>query len=207
VTAEWRLPLPAAGFHAQGAAAGAGFLIVAALTAAVRAGRIPRAGLPAVLGLVAVAALVFGWRQVDTYRKRAYRYPEGGPVEAFQWGRRVSHTRIAIAGFYSQYPLYGVDLNNYVQFVGRPELRGALAPIATCVAWRRAIDAGHFQYVVTAPIGAQIGQDVLRRVAGTLHDPPEAVWTRSSPAATRIVRGLGRISVFRLSGPLDPRAC
>ena len=95
-----------------------------------------------------------------------------------------------------QYPLYGGDLSNHVQYVGERGSDDSFTPITSCDAWRRAINAGDYDYVVTA---SNIPSPDAKR-------PPEAAWTGDDPAAKQIVHD-GPISVFRLDGELDPADC
>ena len=99
----------------------------------------------AVVGLVVVAG--FGLQHV--YLRG--RYTRTGPPLA-PWARDVKDQRIAIVGPYAilQYPLYGKNLSNYVQYVGKKGPHGAFDPIRECAAWRRSLNAGRYSYVVTA---------------------------------------------------------
>ena len=153
----------------------------------------------AVVGIVVVAG--FGLQHV--YLRG--RYDASGPPLA-PWARHVKDQRIAIAGPYAvlQYPLYGNDLSNYVQYVGKKGPNGAFDPIRESAAWRRSLNGGRYSYVVTA--------------RETEDKSVEAIWTSSDPAAvlvenngwnrpTPTERQYPELSLFRITGHLDPAGC
>ena len=69
--------------------------------------------------------------------------------------------------------------------------------IATCPAWRRAVDAGGYRYVVTT-FDPYLPYD--------LKSSPEGRWTGTDPAA-EVVVSEPPVRVYRLTGPLDPAGC
>jgi hypothetical protein len=115
------------------------------------------------------------------------------------WGRKTEDSRIAVVGrasAFGQYFFYGNDLSNHVQYVGGRLRRGTFRPIKKCANWRRAINAGDYDYVVTTP---QIGKSETKA-------PLENRWTGADQNATVIVRS-GPAAVYRIDGALDPDAC
>ena len=182
-----------------GLALGAAVLAAAAawrLRARVRVGR-----LAGVAGAAAVV-LAAGWGVSREYLDNRYR--DTPPLRAvYAWAGGVQDSRIAIAGFFLQYPLYGEDLSNRVQFVGTRGPNGAFAPIADCRAWRRALNAGRYRYVITAPPGfpANRGADT----------GPEAAWTRGADGARELLRdgpaGAAAAVLFEIERPLSPAGC
>jgi hypothetical protein len=181
-------------------------LIVGALVALMLAGaalsrrRAPAgviAGL-AVVGLVGVGAAYFVQRHYleHRYEDPAAVIPNPGLDSVFLWARGLSDARIATTTT-RQYPLYGTELSNHVQFAGIERPEGGFVAPATCEEWREAVDAGDYDYVVTAL--DRVEEEGPSR-------PPEALWTETSPNAERILRD-GPASVFELSGPLDPSEC
>jgi hypothetical protein len=151
--------------------------------------------------VVAVVALllVVGFGLQHLYLRG--RYVDSGPPLA-PWARNARDERIALVGPYAvlQYPLYGKDLSNYVQYVGNKGPHGAFDPILECAAWRRRLNAGRYSYVVTA------------------RQSLESEWTRSDPAATFVENnGWNRptptesrypeLSLFKVRGRLDPVGC
>jgi hypothetical protein len=116
-----------------------------------------------------------------------------GAAPPYAWARETRGARIALAGSYIQYPLYGTVLTNRVEYIGRREPHGGFRPTASCREWRLALQRGGYDFVVAVPNEAD------RR-------PPEAGWTRSDPAAHTLLDD-GQSSVFRLEGPVHPDAC
>jgi hypothetical protein len=124
------------------------------------------------------------------------RYTDTVPMpRIYRWARHVHNERIAVVGtfVFLQYPLYGEDLSNYVQYVGTRGPHGAFKAIRQCAAWRRALNAGHYSYVVTGPVPAGA--------------PDATPWTASDHAATLVIRESRAFSLFRLNGRLDPAGC
>lgn len=114
--------------------------------------------------------------------------------QVFAWAQHVHDTRIAVVGQFlvQQYPLYGRDLSNYVQYVERRAPNGGLSPYPDCEDWRRALHNGRFDYLIS--------------VSG-----PESTWTDSDPTA-RLVRvesiaGHPILAEFRLGSRLDLTGC
>ena len=119
-----------------------------------------------------------------------------GLEKVFAWASDTSGARIA-TNTTRQFPLYGEDLSNHVQHIGVERPEGGFVAADDCETWRAEIDAGDYDYVVTA----------LDRIEENgLDAPPELAWTATSPNATEVLRR-GSAAVFELSGPLDPAAC
>jgi hypothetical protein len=134
----------------------------------------------------AVAVVAVGWVVQGQYLR--HRYADGPPElsdAAYRAVRDVTHARIAVAGFYTHYPLYGADLSNRVDYPAELAGWGRIRPITGCSAWRRALQQGHYDLVVTAA-GGYGGPE-----------PPQAAWTRGDPTATELVHQ-DKSSVFRL---------
>jgi hypothetical protein len=186
-------------------AIGAGLLLVVAGAAALRwrsVGERPAGtGGRAALGAVAAAAIVLvpsGWLVQRHYLRERYRDFE--PLKAVStWARDVQDSRIGIVGFFLQYPLYGLDLSNRVDYVARHGPHGAFTRIRSCREWRRALNEGRYRYVVTTPF--DYPGNVLQQ------QPAEARWTGSDPSVNRVLRERGVVSLFRLDGRLDPGGC
>jgi hypothetical protein len=189
---------------ASGRAAAVGGLAAAALLGGVwyaQNRRVPPlAVLAASLG-VALIALGAGYAAQRTYLDGRYASAAGGNDEdaALMWARDVSDAKIGTV-IARQYPLYGTDLSNRVEFVGERGPDGTFEPIDTCSEWRQALNEGNYDYVVTGfrepteELGTRPGQ------------PRQVRWTRGDPAAREIVHE-GDVSVFRLDGELDPATC
>jgi hypothetical protein len=165
-----------------------------------RAIRSRRAVLTGFVAAGALGAVVAGFALERYHLDRRYgrdsTYPETWPIAAiYAWARDVHDARIGIVGNTFQYPLYGKDLSNHVQYVGRPGPHGSFDAPRRCDEWRRTLNEGRYDYVLVAP------PPVLVR------EPPEAMgWTEQDPAASVVMRDEGAV-LFRLDGELDPEAC
>ncbi len=174
-----------------------------------RAGMARRSRLIAVRALIPLAAtLALGLMVGGGYAlARAYshhRYTDMQPLPAiFAWAQKQHHVRIGIVGLDIQYPLYGADETNYVQYIGAPAPDAGFQPITTCQAWRRAVNRGRYNWLLVTPFGFPLGS--------AANTAPEFGWTGSSPAATAVLRETndrGELAVlYRLRGTLDPRRC
>jgi hypothetical protein len=159
--------------------------------------RLVAVGLAAIVGL----AIGFGYRAQEVYLDGRYASAAGGNPEdaAFMWARDVRDARIATV-IARQYPLYGGDLSNRVDFVGERGPDGSFTPVRSCEQWREALNEGEYEYVVTG------FREPTEELGTRPAQPREAAWTRGDPAATEIVRDED-VSVFRLDGELDTGGC
>jgi hypothetical protein len=143
-------------------------------------------------------ALVLGYPVQRHYLRDRYTNPTfaaPGLNAAFEWADAISDARIATTST-RQYPLYGTDLSNHVQYIGEERAHGGFTVPANCRQWRRLLNAGHYDYVVTSRDRIEPGKPVY-------------------PASTRWTEGLGveeilrepPTAVFKLKGPLDPSSC
>ena len=148
----------------------------------------------------ALTAVVGGFALERYHVDRRYAlgstYPESQPLtEVYAWARDMRDVRIGIVGNSFQYPLYGKDLSNHVQYVGRRGPDGSLDELERCDRWRAALNEGRYDYVLVAP------------PAAFDPTPPEAMaWTERDPAASVVLRA-GSAALFRLDGGLDPDVC
>jgi hypothetical protein len=182
-------------------AVGAGGLVVA-VAAALATGarrRMPAWRLAALGAVVGVAGLAAGWKAQDIHFRERYSDPASPLVGPWDWARELRDQRIGIVGFYLQQPLYGDDLSNHVQYVGQVGHDGEFRSIGDCVEWRRALAAGRYRYVVTAPFNYPWGASSA--------EPREARWTEAGGAAHRIGRGTQPVVVLRIDRRPDPDAC
>lgn len=194
--------------HTKGAVA-AGVLVVvlaAAIAAVHRLGRLGGArrwwARAAVAAGAAVAIVAAGYVGERHYLE--HRYENTGQVQdlasALRWARDIRDARIAIGGIrgvFTQYPFYGTDLSNEVQWLGKPAPHDGYERIPNCRQWREAIDAGGYTHVVTT---------FDKYLPGTQRNSPEGQWTGSDPNAHLVLRD-GPVRVFELRGPLDPAGC
>jgi hypothetical protein len=151
----------------------------------------------AVLAL-AVAAIAIGYPIQRHYLQNRYANPAfaaPGLNAAFKWANGITDARIATTST-RQYPLYGTDLSNHVQYVGEHQAHGGFTTPTTCQQWRRLLSAGHYDYVVTSRDRIEPGKPPY---------PPTTRWTEDL-GANPISRTPPTV-VFELKGPLDPLAC
>ena len=136
-----------------------------------------------VAGAVAVA-LAFGWVIQREYLERQYKH--GGLPEAigpsYDVLRDAKSARVAVAGFFAHYPLYGRSLENRVEFPARGPRRARFEAL-DCRSWQRALERRGYDYVVTLQSGGQ--------------EPPERAWTERYPGAD-VVLTTGGNDVFAL---------
>jgi hypothetical protein len=144
------------------------------------------------VGLMVVGAI--GYPAQRAFGRHRYADKVDSLSPAYMWAGGVRAAPVAITGIFTQFPLYGPDLSNRVQYMGHHGPHGAFSVIGTCREWRETVTKGRFRYVVTAP---GIPTDPV---------PAAAAWTRTDPAAREIVSSDG-VSVFALGGPLDPSRC
>jgi hypothetical protein len=136
------------------------------------------------LALVAVAVI----RPIyldDRYREIAMAVPNFD----YTWSRDLHHQRIGVLTNL-QYPSYGLDLSNYVQYLGERHPDGSYSDVHDCRTWRRLLNAGRYDYVF---------------LASTLVAPgPAYGWMDSDPSVRR-VSDFPR--VYRIERPSDPDTC
>jgi hypothetical protein len=150
----------------------------------------------AAIGLLAAVAI--GYPVQRHYLQSRYSDPTfttPGLNAAFAWAADLSDSRIATTST-RQYPLFGTDLSNHVQFIGEETPHGGFVAASSCRAWRTALNQGHYDYVVATRDRLEPGQPPY---------PPQARWTEA-PQAKPILRKPPTV-VFRLTGPLDAASC
>jgi len=149
-------------------------------------------------GVVLVLAVVVGYPVQRHYLERRYEDPSfttPGLNAAFAWARDVSSSRIATTST-RQYPLFGTDLSNEVEYLGVEQSHGGFEAPQGCREYLRLLAEGDYDYVVAS-------RDRLE--AGKPPFPPSAGWTKR--AGGRVVLREPPTVVFALRGPLNPSAC
>jgi hypothetical protein len=128
---------------------------------------------PVLLLGAAALALILGLAAQRHYFE--HRYHEHVP---WAWASALRDRRIALSGQDLQYPLYGSDLSNHVQYVGQVTPHGGFERATSCAQWQRLLRAGDYDFLVVRdasphdegpwalqpPGGAQILQDDDLRV-------------------------------------------
>jgi hypothetical protein len=160
--------------------------------------KVARFGLWMAPGILAIAAVGVGYPVERHYLENRYASPTfaaPGLNAAFKWATPLSDARIAITST-RQYPLYGTDLSNHVQFVGEPQPHGGFTAPTTCRRWREQLNEGGYDYAITTRDRIEPNKP---RYPATAH------WTEG-PSSKIILREPPTV-VYKLGGPLDPSAC
>ncbi|HWF52776.1 MAG TPA: hypothetical protein VG294_19180 [Solirubrobacteraceae bacterium] len=197
------------GSYVLGATVVAAAALAALGAALVLAGR-PAVRVPVIAGAgVLLAALTLaGYAGQRHYLRGRYTFQPGvsSLSRLWAWARDVRHARIGLVGTFGgffAYPLLGLDDSNRVNYLARHGAHGSFTPILTCRAWRAAVNAGRYRYLVTTP-----ARDPWHPRG--LEYSPEGRWTASDRAARVVFRQAAHgqpISVFELTGPLTPGTC
>ncbi len=161
----------------------------------------PPWGRRAVFGAGAVLALLvvaIGYPIQRHYLQDRYADPSfttPGLNAAFKWAQGISGARIATTST-RQYPLYGKDLSNHVDYIGIEQPHGGFTPPTTCRTWRRLLNAGNYDYVIASRDRIEPNKPPY---------PATARWTEA-PNATVVLRKPPTV-VLKLRTPLDPSTC
>ena len=162
-----------------------------------------RAGIASLLVLSVIASGAL-WANADDYLRGRYSrdYFSFQPDGVATWAKPLSGKRIAVvgsSGAFTQYTLYGDDLDNYVQYLGREAPGGDFRAVADCESFVRILNRGDFDYLVTTPT-----LDLNRPTV--LSPAPERVWVLRNDGAEEI-RQRGLSSVFRIDGDISSEGC
>lgn len=157
-------------------------------------------GVPRTLavGAAIVIAIAIGYPIQRHYLANRYASPTfaaPGLNAAFAWSRDVAAARIATTGT-RQYPLFGADLSNRVQFLGEDRPHGGFVAPTTCRRYRRLLNQGGYDYVVATRDRIEPNRPPYPASAGWTESPGVRVVFRQPPTV-----------VFRLSGVLDATRC
>jgi hypothetical protein len=166
--------------------------------------RVPRLLVAAVVLIVLAGGFKYGRERETDYLNGRYRVdtvPDQIPLgipEAMGATNALHDQDIALGGStagFKQYLFYGRDLSNRVQYLGDRGPNGTFRPIDNCAEFRRALNDGHYTYVITAPPHTNLNTP-----------PPETTWVEPDPNSHLIETRFGT-SVYQLLGPLDPAGC
>jgi len=156
---------------------------------------IPRTVAIAAANVIAVALGYPVQRHYLEHRYESPTFAAPGLNAAFEWATPLSDARIATTST-RQYPLFGTDLSNHVQFIGESRPHGGFTAPTTCYRWRKLLNESDYDYVVATRDRIEPGKPPY---------PETAKWTEG-PAAKPIFREPPTV-VFKLNGSLDPSAC
>ena len=147
---------------------------------------------------VLVAAIAIGYPVQRHYLRDRYANPTfaaPGLNAAFKWADNISSARIATTST-RQFPLFGRDLSNRVQYIGEHKPHGGFTAPTTCRRWRELLNEGHYDYVMATRDRIEPGKPPY---------PDTARWTEGL-GAHPILRKPPTV-VLKLTKPLDPSAC
>ena len=151
------------------------------------------------VGIAAVAlAVIAGYPVQRHYLESRYEDPgftAPGLNAAFAWARDISDARIATTST-RQYPLFGTDLSNHVQYLGTEQPHGGFEEAKTCRTYLHLLNEGNYDYVIATRDREEPGKPPY---------PPAAKWTENA-GAKAILRKPPTV-VFELTKQLDPAAC
>lgn len=152
--------------------------------------------LAALAGLLLV--IVVGYPVQRHYLENRYADPSftaPGLNAAFAWARDVSDSRIATTST-RQYPLFGTDLSNRVQYLGTEQPHGGFEAAEDCPTYLRLLAEGDYDYVVATRDREEPNKPPY---------PPAAKWTKA--AGGKIILREPPTVVFKLNNPVRPSAC
>ncbi|HET7454440.1 MAG TPA: hypothetical protein VFJ76_02870 [Solirubrobacterales bacterium] len=129
----------------------------------------------------------------DRYKEPTFTAP--GLNAAFAWSRDVSGARIATTST-RQYPLFGTDLSNHVQYLGVHRPHGGFEAPTTCRQYLQLLGEGDYDYVVATKDRLEPGKPQY---------PPLARWL--DHAGAKVILRKPPTVVFRLPAHLGPEAC
>jgi hypothetical protein len=157
-------------------------------------------GMPRALlvGLVLLSAVAVGYPLQRHYLEARYKDPTftaPGLNAAFAWSRDVSDARIATTST-RQYPLFGTDLSNHVQYLGLERPHGGFESPQTCRQYLQLLVEGDYDYAVATKDRLESGKPPY---------PPLARWLEHAGAHTILKKP--PTVVFQLREPLSPSAC
>jgi hypothetical protein len=151
-----------------------------------------------VLAAVLVLATAAGYPIQRHYLADRYKDPTftaPGLNAAFAWARDVSNSRIATTST-RQYPLFGTDLSNQVQYLGLEQPHGGFEAPKTCQQYLQLLQEGNYSYVIATRDRLEPGKPPY---------PPLAKWLEHA-GAHAILKKPPTV-VFELPGKLRPSAC
>lgn len=151
-----------------------------------------------VVGALILLAAAIGYPVQRHYLQDRYANPSftaPGLNAAFKWAQGITDARIATTST-RQYPLYGKDLSNHVDYIGIEHSHGGFTAPTTCPTWRRLLNAGNYDYVVASRDRIEPNKPPY---------PATAHWTEA-PNATLVLRKPPTV-VYKLRGNLAPSGC
>jgi hypothetical protein len=124
------------------------------------------------------------------------RYRGGGSALAATWAfaQGLHGQRIALTGIVKQFPYYGEDLSNVVNYDGRRGPHGEFEDWTDCSGWKQVLAAGHYHYLF---LGTQFPGEP---------PPIQMLWAVGDPALV-LLMDQDNIATFRIQGQPSAAAC
>jgi hypothetical protein len=154
---------------------------------------VPLAGLAALLLVISIGYPVQRHYLESRYKEPTFTAP--GLNATFAWARNISEARIATTST-RQYPLFGTDLSNHVQYLGTEQPHGGFEPAEDCRTYLRLLNEGNYDYVVATKDRLEPGRPSY---------PPQAAWTKA--AGAKIILKTPPTVVFELNSKLRSAGC
>jgi hypothetical protein len=151
-----------------------------------------------VLGAALLLAIAVGYPVQRHYLESRYKDPTfttPGLNAAFAWARNISDARIATTST-RQYPLYGTDLSNEVQYLGLERPHGGFEAPTTCHQYLQLLNEGDYDYAIATKDRLEPGKPPY---------PPLAQWL--THARAQVVLKKPATVVFKMPKTLDSSAC
>lgn len=156
---------------------------------------VPRALL---LGSALLLAITLGYPVQRHYLESRYKDPTftaPGLNAAFAWSRSISDARIATTST-RQYPLFGTDLSNEVEYLGIHRPHGGFEPPTTCRQYLQLLNEGDYDYAIATKDRLEPGKPLY---------PPLAKWLEQAGAHPVLKKP--PTVVFQLPAKPRPSAC
>jgi len=151
-----------------------------------------------VLGAALALAISIGYpiqRHYLTDRYKAPTFTAPGLNAAFAWSRDIGDARIATTST-RQYPLYGTDLSNEVQYLGIHRPHGGFEAPTSCHQYLQLLNEGNYDYAIATKDRLEPGKPPY---------PPLAKWLEH--AGAKVILKKPPTVVFKLPPNLGPSAC
>jgi hypothetical protein len=149
-------------------------------------------------GVALLLVVALGYPVQRHYLESRYKDPTftaPGLNAAFAWARDVSDARIATTST-RQYPLFGTDLSNHVQYLGTEQPHGGFEPPTNCRQYLQLLNEGNYDYVIATKDRVEPGKPPY---------PPADRWTEA--AGGKVLLKKPPTVVFELPEDLSPYAC
>jgi len=149
-------------------------------------------------GALVVLAIAVGYPVQRHYLADRYKDPTftaPGLNAAFAWSRDIGDANIATTST-RQYPLFGTDLSNHVQYLGIDRPHGGFEAPTSCRQYLHLLDEGDYDYVIATKDRLEPGKPPYAPLVGWLEGTGAHQVLKEPPTV-----------VFKLPGNLGPEAC